>query len=83
MGAKIGDFPIWSAYDLSDHEAVSGLEEASNNHSSPIMWKKLWKARVPNKIVFHGLLFGLSYLCGLAQTPKVWQLLEGINFIPH
>ena len=74
MGAKIGDFSIWSAYDLSDHKAVSGLEEASNNHSSTIMWKKLWKAQVPNKIVFNGLLFGLSYPQSLIYFPNASSL---------
>ena len=59
VGAKIGDFSVQGAYDLSDHEAMSGLGEASNNHSSTIMWQALWKAQAPNKIkVFHGMLFG-------------------------
>ena len=61
VGAEIGDFSVRGAYDLSDHEAMAGLGEASNTHSSTIMWQALWKAQVPNKIkVFHGILFSLS-----------------------
>ena len=61
VGAEIWDFSVRGAYDLSDHKAMVGLGEASNNHSSTILWRTLWKARVPNKIkVFHGILFSLS-----------------------
>ena len=37
MGAEIGDFSVRGAYDLSGNEAMAGLGEASNNHSSTIV----------------------------------------------
>nr|POE98020.1 putative wrky transcription factor 19 [Quercus suber] len=45
LWTEIGDFSVRGAYDLSDHEAMAGLGEASNNHSSAIMWQALWKAQ--------------------------------------
>ena len=63
MIQRLVDFSVQSAYNLLEYEARSGLGEASNNHSSTIMWQAPWK-------VFHGMLFRISQQQRLDYFPK-------------